>query len=95
MTRPFPQDPQWLQLSRKLPPDAVVAALLRFGFRTTDIADRFDATVARVSAAARRAGVSPVPNGSNGKRLNGALPPRRTREAYNAWAIETATASCY
>ena len=81
MTRPFPQDPQWLQLSRKLPPDAVVAALLRFGFRTSDIAERFDVSVPRVSVAARNAGRPAIPLGSTLYRHNGAALPRRQRIA--------------
>jgi hypothetical protein len=84
MTRPFPNDPQWLQLARKLPPDAVVERLLKFGFRTNDIADRFDVTPGRVSAAARRAGLKPIPNGSTMYRPNGAPIPRRDRIALYA-----------
>lgn len=80
-SRPFPNDPQWLQLSRKLPPDAVIAALLKFGFRTSDIADRFDVTEPRVSAAARRAGCDPIPPGSTCLRMNGAPVSRWERIA--------------
>lgn len=81
-TRPFPNDPQWLQLSRKLPPDAVIAALLRFGFSTTDIADRFDASESRVSVAARRAGIPPISPGAHWPKFNGArLTPWERRVA--------------
>lgn len=81
VTRPFPQDPQWLQLSRKLPPDAVIAALLRFGFRASDIADRFDAEPSNVSAAMRRLGIPPIPSGSTSYRPNGAPLQRWQRNA--------------
>ncbi len=79
--RPYPADPQWQRLDRKLPPDQVVATLLRVGFRVTDIADRFDVTVGRVSLAARRAGVPPVEPGSTCGRRNGAYQSRWARMA--------------
>ena len=79
MTRPFPQDPQWLVLSRKLPPDAVILALLRIGFRVCDIAARFDCSPCRVSIIARRHGIPPIPNGSTRYKTNGAPLPRRVR----------------
>jgi len=78
--RPFPTDPQWLQLDRKLPPDRVVQALIKFGFRMSDIADRFDVPRPCVSAAARRLGLDPIPCGSTW-RTNGARLPKFRRAA--------------
>lgn len=76
MTRPFPDDPQWLQLSRKLPPDAVVACLIRFGFRPADIARRFDIHRVGVRNAARRAGIGPM---EADRQTNGCRAPYRVR----------------
>ncbi len=45
---------------RKLPPDDDLANIIRFGFRYTDIADRFGVTVQAVSKAAARLGFEPV-----------------------------------
>ncbi len=45
---------------RKLPSDEQLAAIIRFGFRYTDIADRFGVTVQAVSKAAKRLGFEPV-----------------------------------
>ncbi len=45
---------------RKLPPDQDLANLIRFGFRYSDIADRFEVTVQAVSATAIRLGFRPV-----------------------------------
>jgi hypothetical protein len=78
-TRPFHQDPQWGQLDRKLPPDAVILCLLRFGFRASDIAARFDCNKCQVSDAARRQGLPPSVNDSHRWRTNGAPFPKRPR----------------
>jgi hypothetical protein len=75
--RPFPDDPQWQHLARKLPPDAVVAALIRFGFRKIDIARRFDVAPGCVTEAARRAGTEMGRRGIYSHRRNGAFSRRR------------------
>lgn len=74
--RPFPSDPQWLQLSRKLPPDAVVECLVRFGFRPVDIARRFDTAPQGVTAALRRRGMGAI---APDHRTNGCRLPYRVR----------------
>lgn len=86
MTRPFPSDPQWQHLARKLPPDAVVAALARFGFRHVDIAARFDVAPGRVTEALRRAGVAPGAVGVWARRRNGAFNRRRRGGLFPAMA---------
>ena len=45
---------------RKLPPDDDLAAIIRFGFRYADIAERFEVTIQAVSEHARRLGFEPV-----------------------------------
>jgi hypothetical protein len=44
---------------RKLPPDPMLSALIRFGFRYSDIARRFKVTCPAVSKAAHRLGFPP------------------------------------
>lgn len=61
-------------VSRKLPPDEILAALIRLGFRYSDIAARFDVTSSNVGWLAKRLGFPPQPLGSNKKRINGAPP---------------------
>jgi hypothetical protein len=77
MTRPFPSDPQWLQLSRKLPPDAVIERLLRFGFRGSDIAAHFEVESVYVTQAKERLGLKMHPIGAWQRRRNGAAPASR------------------
>ena len=74
--RPFPDDPQWLNLSRKLPPDAVVERLLRFGFRAADIAKAFDASRPTVTVIRRKLGIAPL---VNDRHTNGCRMPYRVR----------------
>ena len=45
---------------RKLPRDETLSAIIRFGFRYSDIAARFQVTVQAVSKAARRLGFRSV-----------------------------------
>jgi hypothetical protein len=47
-------------MTRRLPSDEDLANLIRFGFRYTDIADRFRVSVPAVSKAARRLGFRAV-----------------------------------
>lgn len=45
---------------RRLPSDDTLAAIIRFGFRYADIADRFEVTIQAVSEHAKRLGFEPV-----------------------------------
>jgi hypothetical protein len=65
---------------RKLPPDPVLKALIRFGFLYTDIAHRFEVEPANVSAMARKLGFPVIPapvRGALKKGRNGAKPTSR------------------
>lgn len=58
-------------LNRKLPPDEVLAALIRFGFRYSDIADRFGVSSGNVSVLAKKLGFPRQRTGSK-RKINGA-----------------------
>lgn len=65
---------------RKLPPAPMLAALIRFGFTVTDIAERFDVGKSNVSEQARRLGIPPMPHAACGalkRGRNGAKPASR------------------
>ena len=63
---------------RKLPPDNVLRSLVLFGFRTGDIAERFDVTPQRVSEKKRALGLPLMPlKGPDRMRRNGARPASR------------------
>lgn len=62
--------------SSKLPPDDILKALIRFGFRVGDIAERFDVDPQRVSEAKKRMGLEMIPPGKAWRR-NGAKPACR------------------
>lgn len=62
----------------KLPPGHILAALIRFGFRTGDIADRFDTSSAAVSQKKRRMGLEMIPSSAPERmKRNGARPASR------------------
>lgn len=61
----------------KLPPDKIVADLLRFGFRETDIARRFEVEPVYVTLAKRRLGLPMKPNGRPRHKRNMAMPASR------------------
>jgi hypothetical protein len=49
----------------KLPSDEMLSALIRFGFRYRDIADRFDVNENQVSRRAKRLGFPPIAPGTH------------------------------
>ena len=63
-------------MSRKLPPDRILRAIIRFGFRYTDIADRFDVSVAAVSQKAQRLGFAKIGYAAIGDQSSKAFPRR-------------------
>lgn len=65
-------------MSRKLPPDHIVGALLRFGFRPRDIAERFDCEPSEITGVKRRLGLALCRPGDPALfRYNGARPTSR------------------